>query len=304
MKSKKIARIVLVSTVTYLVFGGLFVAQAFADKTLADMSWTGCGITKKAFMAEAAAAYKAKTGKTISISGGGATKGVRFAAAGRADIGGSCRPAKPDLSDAEKGAIMTHVAWDALVVMVHPDNPVDGLTADQVSKIFKGEIRNWKDVGGENAPIVVVVRRGKISGVGYMSRKVLFNDAKANFYRRAINLKSSGPVEKKVEKKRNAIGISGISSAKRRKVKLLALDGKKPTKDKVASGEYPLFRPLFLLTKGKPAGDVKAFIDWLLLEEGQKVVSEQGTVNLKEGRQLVKKFKHWEHTNLVWNFGK
>jgi phosphate transport system substrate-binding protein len=276
--------------------------QPAGAKEKADLSWRGCGITKKAFMAEAVAAYRKKTGKIISVSGGGATLGIRTAAAGKADIGGSCRPAKPDISDLEKGVRMTLVGWDALVVMVHPDNPVNSLSVGQLYKIMTGEIRNWSEVGGNNEQILVVVRVGKMSGVGYMGRKMLFDDPRANFYRRAINLKSSGPVEKKVEKRENAIGISGISSAIRRKVKLLSLDGVAPTKDNVAKGTYPFFRPLYLMTQGDPQGEVKKFMDWLLSAEGQQVVSDQGTVNLEQGRKLVKIYKYWEHTDLTVNF--
>ena len=281
----------------------LFTASdaAFAEK--ADITWTGCGITRKAFMAECAQAYKKSTGKIIALSGGGAKKGIRDAAAGKADIGGSCRPCLPDLyPKQESGVMMTHVAWDAIVIMVHPANPVIGLTTDQVTKIFKGEIKSWKEIGGENVPITVVTRRGKISGVGYMARKMLFNDRHANFSRFSVNLKSSAPVEKKVESVENAIGISGVSSARKRKVRLLALDGVDPTKENIANATYPLFRPLFLMTMGEPTGDVKDFLDWILSEEGQKVISDQGTVNLEEGRGLVKKFRYWEHTNLIRNY--
>jgi phosphate transport system substrate-binding protein len=268
----------------------------------ADIVWRGCGITKKAFMAEAAQAYRQKTGTNISLSGGGATLGIRTAAAGKADIGGSCRPAKPDISEHEKGVRMTHVGWDALVVMVHPQNPVQNLSVEQLYNIMTGKIRNWSEVGGSNEPILVVVRVGKMSGVGYMGRKMLFNDPRANFYRRAINLKSSGPVEKKVEKRVNAIGISGISSAKRRNVKLLSLNGVAPTKTNVGNGTYPFYRPLYLITKGAPQGKVKKFMDWLLSSEGQKVVSDQGTVNLAEGIKLAGNYKYWENTDLITNF--
>ena len=305
MKTKKNLKTILRTTVAMLVLAGILAFPAFAEvEKKADLRWRGCGITKKAFMAEAAQAYRKKTGKIISLKGGGATLGIRTTAAGNADIGGACRPAKPELTDMEKGVRMTHVGWDAVVAMVHPDNPVDKLTREQLFKIMKGEIRNWSEVGGTNEPIVVVVRRGKINGVGYMARKMLFNDSKANFYRRAINLKSSGPVEKKVEKRKDAIGLSGVSSAKRRKVKLLALDGAAPTKANVANGSYPFFRPLYLMTKGEPKGEVKSFMDWIVSAEGQQVVSEQGTVNLREGESLVAQFKHWENTDIIRNYKK
>lgn len=282
-----------------IVFFGLLAAGSVSA---ADLVWRGCGITRKAFMAEAAVAYEKKTGKKITVTGGGATLGIRYTAAGKADIGGSCRPVKPDISDLEKGVNMTHVGWDALVVMVHPENPVENLTINQLFRIMTGEIKNWNEVGGENASILVVVRTGKMSGVGYMARKMLFNDPRANFYRRAINLQSSGPVERKVETRKDAIGISGVSSAKRRNVKLLKLENLAPTKENVASGKYPFYRPLFLMTKGHPQGEIKSFLDWLLSPEGQKVVSDQGTVNLSEGTNLVKTYKYWEHADLVLNY--
>jgi phosphate transport system substrate-binding protein len=287
-----------------ILFCSISVGQATAadNASKADLVWRGCGITKKAFMQEAAIAYKQKTGKVITITGGGATLGIRTAAAGASDIGGSCRPAKPDISDLEKGVYMTHVGWDALVVMVHPNNPVENLTTEQLYRIMTGDIKNWNEVGGANDHILVVVRTGKMSGVGYMARKMLFNDPRANFYRRAINLQSSGPVEKKVEKRKNAIGISGVSSAKRRKVKMISLNGHAPTKQGLMSGGYPFYRPLFLMTKGKPSGEIKVFLDWLLSPEGQKVVSDQGTVNLAEGAAISKTYKYWEHTDLVLNY--
>ena len=103
------------------------ITYSFAATTL---KWTGCGITKKAFMKEAAAAYEQKTGIKIKLSGGGATKGIRFANSGMADLGGNCRPALKDRFPAEESnAYMTVVAWDALVPVVHPDNPVGSLTS-------------------------------------------------------------------------------------------------------------------------------------------------------------------------------
>lgn len=280
-----------------------------ADRALAEevkdkpaFSWKGCGIIKKAFINEAVKVYMRKTGKTIALSGGGATVGIRSAAAGKADIGGSCRPAKPDISELEKGVRMTHVGWDALVAMVHPDNPVSNLTTEQLYDIMTGKIRNWSEVGGKNKSILVVVRVGKMSGVGYTARKMLFDDPTTNFYRRAVLLKSTGPVEKKVARRIDAIGISGVSSAKLRKVKLLSLNGAAPTKANLVNGSYPFYRPLFLITKGEPKGEAKLFLNWLLAPEGQKVVSEQGTVNLAEGRILSKEYKYWENTDLILNY--
>lgn len=285
-----------------LILAGLPASNSMAQEVKKnDVVWIGCGVTKKAFLAEAATVYEENTGNHIEVIGGSATLGIRDAASGKADIGGACRPCKPEMSDKETGVKMTHVAWDALVIIVHPENPIYNLSTKQVKKIFSGKIRNWKEVGGGDLPIVVVARRGKTSGVGYMARKLIFGDERAEFTRHAIRLKSSGPVEKRVEETRNAIAISGVSSAKKRKVDIPALNGVKPVKKNIANGRYPLFRPLYLITKGEPKGESKMFMDWILSDEGQKVISEQGTTNLKEGEGLVSKFKYWEHTDKIRN---
>lgn len=274
------------------------------------LTWTGCGISKKAYMKEVAEAYAKATETTIKLSGGGATKGIRFANAGLTDMGGTCRPALIERFPSEEGdCYMTVVAWDALVAVVHPENPVDSLTLDQFKKIMKGEITNWKEVGGPDHEILVVTRVGKISGVGYMARKLIFNDPNMEFTPKALEVRSSGPLEKTILKEKYAIGITGISSAKKRvfkglKLKILSLDGKVPTVSNISSGAYPLFRPLYLVTKGKPKGEVKAFLDWLVSPEGQKVIEAQGTVSLRQGKGLKDKFKHWEHTDRILNFEK
>ena len=149
-------------------------AKAAAVTETSDMlTWVGCGITKKAFMAEASTTFTEKTGVEIELSGGGATKGIRAAAGKTANLGGTCRPALPDrFTEEEKDARLTIVAWDALVFITHNDNPIDSLTLEQGKDIMLGKITNWKEVGGDDADIIVGYRdqagAGKYSGVGYM----------------------------------------------------------------------------------------------------------------------------------------
>ncbi len=282
----------------------LFQAKAFSE----GLTWTGCGISKKAYMKEVAKAYKEQKGIDIKLSGGGATKGIRFANSGLTQMGGTCRPALVDRFPKEEGDIyLTVVAWDALVAVVHPDNPVDSITVDQLKKIMTGKITNWKEVGGPDREILVVARVGKTSGVGYMARKMIFHDTEADFTEKAMIVRSSGPLEKAILKNKNAIGITGISSAKKRiykgkKLKILKLDGVEPTVGNISTGKYPLFRPLYIATKGKPEGEVKSFLDWLTSAEGQKVIEAQGTVSLLQGKGLKEKFKFWEHTDRILNF--
>ncbi|MBU0482725.1 MAG: extracellular solute-binding protein [Proteobacteria bacterium] len=284
---------------------GIFCGTATAAEM---MKWTGCGITKIAFMAEAADAYKKKTGVVISLSGGGATKGIRAANSGEVDMGGNCRPSLPGKFPAEEGEVyLTVVAWDALVPIVQKDNPVDSITTENLKKVLQGEITNWKDLGGPDQKILLVTRTGKTNGVGYMARKIIFNDPDVDFAADALVLKSTGPVENKIKSDVTAFGLTGFSSAKKRvdsgeSMKILAVDGHKADAASIASGSYSTFRPLFISTKGKPAGEVKAFLDWLLSDEGQGVVEAAGTASVRQSVGLKAKFKHWETTDRIVNF--
>ena len=136
------------------------------DKVL---HWAGCGITKKAFMAELAAAYEKKTGIHVDLAGGGATRGIRETADLKVDMGGTCRMTLPELDNREMYVTLHPIAWDALTVIAHKANPVHNLTSDQIRAIYLGKITNWKQVGGADQPIHLYVRQGRISGVGKAS---------------------------------------------------------------------------------------------------------------------------------------
>ena len=279
-----------------------------AVETGDTLIFKGCSITRRAFMSEVAVAYEKAAGKKIDVMGGGATLGIRAAAAGDTDIGGTCRPPLPDLFDEEKGVYMTLIAWDAIVFITHPSNPINGITLQQAKDILSGKITNWREVGGTDKPITAVFRSqipehgGKLSGAGYMARLMVFNDPDIDFTKNALFFKHSAEIERTIEKIGYTFGISGVSSAGKRKVKILNLNGIEPTKENIASAKYPLFRPLYLVTKGKPAGEVKEFIEWLLSKDGQKIVAGEGTVNLEEGRSLNAKFRFWQHPELIINY--
>lgn len=282
---RKISTTGLVSIVCMAILTLVVVYYPIGKAEAAELKWVGCGITKKAFMKALAAAYEKKTGTKIVIKGGGATKGIRVVAKGLADIGGSCRH-KIDVPE-EKSTKLHQVAWDALVAVVNKDNPVGNITVKQVKGVLTGKIKNWKALGGPDLPITVYVRKGKISGVGLMTRELLFNNLAQNFSPDAKIKRSSGPLERGISVDPKGFGMTGISSAKKRKkLKILKVNGISPTKENIISGKYPFYRPLYLTTKAEPSNEVKKFIAFALSPEGQAVISQQGTVNLKEGKSL------------------
>lgn len=276
-----------VAVVTYLEKG-----QPTEETDLAanEIRWVGCGISKKAFMAGLADAYEKKTGTKIRLEGGGATRGIRDVAAGKADMGGSCRHLLPVLE--ERNAKLVHVGWDALVVITNPSNPVTDISFGNVKAVFKGEIRNWKALGGPDMKIKVAARKGMISGVGRMVRELLFKDPEYEFGSQVTLLKSSGPVEKLVEQERGAIAFTGVSSAKKRNVKMLKIQGNAPTSENIANGSYILYRPLYLVTSRIPSPAVTEFIKFARSEEGQVIIGDEGTVTVKQGSGLWSSYRN------------
>ncbi len=205
------------------------------------LSWVGCGITKKAFMQELAAAYQKKTGIEITISGGGATKGIQSVTDHEADLGGSCRYRIE--GEAPKSKVRFNpVAWDALIVAVHKSNPVDTISMAQLQQLYRGEIDNWRQLGGSDQPVELLVHNGKISGVGLTIRQLVFSDPEMDFPL-DHTYKSSGPLEEAIEQNPNAVGMTGISSGRKRDFKILKLDGKEPSFDNIKTGSYMLYRP-------------------------------------------------------------
>lgn len=218
----------------------------------------------------------------ITLSGGGSGNGIKAIIDGTTDIADSSRPMKEEEIKLakEKGRepVSFTVAYDALVPAVHPSNKIKDLTKDQLKAIYKGETKNWKDLGGDDKPIVVV-SRDTSSGTYECWEEIIMKKEKV--YPGALLQASNGAVVQAVSKNPNAIGYIGIGYVNDT-VKALTVNGIQGNKENALSGKYPISRGLFMITSGQPAGDVKKFIDYVLdPEKGQKLVSEAGFVPLK-----------------------
>jgi len=253
------------------------------------LSWAGCGITKKAFMAELASAYQKKTGVEIVLEGGGAAKGIRRVGDKSVAIGGTCRPKLPNRDD-ELRTRLNPVAWDALTVIVHPDNPVNDITLEQLRAVLEGRISNWKALGGPDRPLDLLIRRGKLSGVGRTLRELVFNDYDKVFVSEHV-YKSSGPLEQAVESNPNAIAVTGVSSSKKRQVKQLSLNGKAPDYENIRSGEYLLYRPLYItFNPSHPRyRDVRKFVDFAHSRVGRDIIRRAGSVPYLDALHLIRR---------------
>jgi len=213
---------------------------------------------------------KMNTGLTISVAGGGSGAGVNDTIGGKNNLGMSSRA----LTSEEKAKITPiAVADDGIAVIVHPSNPVKNLTKEQAAKIFLGEITNWSEVGGKNAPILVQVRE---TGSGTRSTLEEMLLEKKSVIASATPSASSALIKQAVARDKNAIGFDSIGFVDKT-VKVVSLDNIAPTVETVKGGSYLMGRALYLLTKGTPKGASATFIDYL------KTADCQNTIVVKEG---------------------
>jgi phosphate transport system substrate-binding protein len=223
--------------------------------------------------------YNRKAGTArVDVQGLGSTVGVQQTRIGTADIGMVSRSLKPE--EAAEFQQVT-IAFDGLAIIVHPTNPVTGLSVEQVRAIFKAEIPNWKAVGGRDAPITLVVRE-ESSGTREAFAKLVMHEQRVS--RKAINQDSNGAIRELVKSDPNAIGFISLGLVTP-EVKPLKMDGIEATAKTVAEKDkarrYPLVRPFLFITKGKPSAKAQPFIDYVLSPEAQASLAREGLVRVR-----------------------
>ncbi|CAD7772357.1 PBP superfamily domain protein [Candidatus Methanoperedenaceae archaeon GB37] len=211
-------------------------------------------------------------GSRIDVAGGGSSHGIKSVADGTVDIGTASRNLKDSEREAHPELLPHAIARDGVAVIVHPSNPITGLTMEELQQIYTGKITNWKDLGGDDAGIVVVSRE-EGSGTRDCFESTVMKPIDEEITQGAIIQDSNGKVRATVAGNRDAIGFLSLGYVNDQ-VKALTLNGVEPTVATVLNGEYPISRTLWMITKGEPDRDEKAFLDFVLSEEGQGIVEE------------------------------
>lgn len=267
MKKQMIAAIVAAAT--------MGTVQA-SEKIVIDGSTT-VGPIAKAF-AEYYMGAKPEVNITVSESGSG--NGAKSMINGTCDIAIMSRPMKEKefKAAAEKGIQpVAHVcALDGLPILVHPSNPVQDLTVEQVQKIYLGEITNWNEIGGPDKEIVMISRDTN-SGTFETFNKVVMKKEKIN--EKCEYVGSNGAIRQRVQSTPAAIGYAGLGFVDKT-VKALKVNGIYPSPETVQTGEYPIARPLFMYTNQYPklGSSLYQFVTIHLTEDGQEMVEEIGFV--------------------------
>lgn len=215
---------------------------------------------------------KMNSGLSIAVAGGGSGAGVKDAIAGTSNIGMSSR----ELTADETATLRVFAAArDGIAIIVNPSNPVKALTKDQAVKIFLGETKNWKEVGGNDAPILVQTRE---TGSGTRSTFEEMLLSKKPVVATATPFTSSQLIKQAVAKGVNTIGYDSIGFVDST-VKAVSLDGKSPTIANVKAASYLMSRSLYVATKGTPTGVSAMFIDYLRSSDCQKnIVVKEGYI--------------------------
>ncbi len=209
----------------------------------------------------------------ITVTGGGSGVGVQKVGEGLVQIGNTGRPLK-DAEVEKYGLVSFPFAVDGVAAAVNPDNPVSALTKAQLIDIFAGTITNWKDVGGNDAPITLYTREDG-SGTREVFEGRALNKGTAAAGANVIN--SNGAMKTAIRQDPNALGYVSIGHLDD-SVKGLVLDGMAPSQENAASGAYTVTRLLYMNTKGRPEGLVKAFVDYIYSPDGAAAVTRAGYI--------------------------
>ncbi|MFN2303914.1 MAG: phosphate ABC transporter substrate-binding protein [Anaerolineales bacterium] len=224
-------------------------------------------VLAEAFMAD-------NTDVTIEVQGGGSSVGVTSAGEGTVDIGNASRNIKDSEFETFPDLQVFTIAYDGIAIVSNPDLDLPSLSIDQVKAIFAGEITNYAEVGGPDAEIVVVSREeGSGTRAAFEELVMASGDEEALITENAILQQSNGQVRTTVSTTPNAMGYLSFGFLDE-SINTVAIDGVDPTVDNVKSGSYSIFRPLNMLTNGEPNEFAQAFLDFILSDSGQGIVSE------------------------------
>ncbi|NKF51957.1 phosphate ABC transporter substrate-binding protein [Shewanella sp. WXL01] len=264
---------------------GLLTAVGLITAPLANAETvTVSGSTSVAHVMEVLAEnYQASAGATVEVQSTGSSAGIRAAKDGTSMLGMSSRNIKDgELTDSTKEIV---IARDGIAAAVNKANPVQDLTQEQISKIYRGEIKNWSEVGGEARPIVVVTRengsgtRGAFEDIMKLQRTVNGHKVSAIVPTAQVG-NGNGMIKTIVANNPYAIGYISLGSVDD-SLTALSVNGVKPSDANIASGDYQIARPFIVLKNNDAPQSATKFIDYVMSNEGQSIVANEGYIRVQ-----------------------
>lgn len=251
-----------------------------------QLIWRGDVTTARGVVTDVAKAWE-KSGKgKFELQPFNTASGLDAVASGTADLAGSARPG---IGGKEQSLTFTPVAWDGLVMVTYPSNPVSNITLMQLHEIYMGHITNWKELGGEDAPINLYAVASPGDGVEWSLRKLLFGRGNQPVAAPRLYV-NQAKLEEGVTLDRRGLGATTLAGAgSNPKLKLLSIDGVKPSAATVASGAYPLYTELYLVSNdtSPKAADVKEFLAFLASAQGGSILKQHNLLPYADGTALA-----------------
>ena len=266
---KKFISLTLVALIALVAFSGCGSKGGTVSTDGSTSMENVIGALKEAF-------EKENSGVTVTYNPTGSGTGITAVLEGRCDIGLSSRSLKEE--EKAEGLTETTLALDGIAIIVNPSNPVSDLSLENIAKIYKGEITNWKDVGGNDGEIVLIGREaGSGTRDGFESITDTEDECK---YRQELT--ATGDVITTVSGNPNAIGYASLASVKDT-VKALSVDGVSPSEATVQDGSYKVQRPFVLVTKtgAELSETAQSFMDYITSSEVSDIISAAGAVPVK-----------------------
>lgn len=227
--------------------------------------------------------------KKVFVQGGGSSAGIEAVRTGAADIGMSSRR----LMASEKELIPAPIAYDAIAVIVNPQNPLNDLSVEQIRGIFSGRLTNWKEVGGRNHSLTMVTRE-EGSGTREAFQKMVMGKHEISLG--GLVQDSNGAIRQVVSDDPNAIGYISLGLVDKT-VKALRINGIQPNLENIMKSRYKIIRPFLFVFRTSPEGLAKDFLDFILSAEGQKLLRQEGLISpdaissqprtIRQGKQNV-----------------
>jgi phosphate transport system substrate-binding protein len=295
--SSRISRLLIVALLTACAATGALAAGKTTKSTKKPTTptapalvWRGDYATARGVVEDVSKAWE-KSGKgRIEIQPFNTASGLDAVAHGLADIAGSARNSA---GGTETDLVFTPVAFDALVMITHPSNGTGNLTVKQLHDIYFGKITNWKDVGGKDAPINLYAVASPGDGVEYSLRRLIFGRGNQPVAAPRLYV-NTAKLEEAVTLDPNALGVTTLSGvASNSKVKMVSVDGVRPSLSTVTDGSYVLYTPLYLVTnKESPkAAQITAFMEFLHTDEVRSLARAHQLVPYTDAPQLAQNDK-------------
>ncbi len=261
------------------------IISLIAAVTMLVCMFSGCGSTKETVSTDGSTsmskvisslgeAFENDTGITVTYNATGSGAGIQAVQEGRCDIGLASRALKDE--ELAGGLEQTILAYDGIAIIVSNENPVSDLDIETIAKIYIGEITNWKEVGGNDAEIVLI---GREAGSGTRDGFESITDTE-DMCKYRQELTSTGDVITTVSSNPDAIGYASLSAVKET-VKALSVDGVSPSEESVRDGSYVVQRPFVLVTKkeNKLSESAQKFFDYITSSEANDIISSSGVVS-------------------------